>query len=365
MAVSRGRSINKFIVLSLALLIVLAAATVAWVYSSLPRGGGEVRVNGLVASATIYRDINAVPYIYADSEQDAAFALGFTHAQDRLWQMELQRRLGAGRLSEIMGTRTAAIDRQMRTLGFYRHAVDTLKGLSPEVLATFKAYADGINAWIAGRRGALPPEFLLLRHEPEPWQPADSVVWGKLMGMRLSGNFRGELLRARLAANLPPDRIRSLWPAYPADAPITVDTQASALPTKLLDQLLASYSILTDPPHGASNAWAIAGHRTKSGKPILANDPHLRFDAPILWYLARIKTPGLELTGATVPGVPQFLLGHNGHLAWGFTTTQSDLQDVFIEKIDPENPDRYLAPDGPKDFVSRNETIKVRDAEDI
>lgn len=365
MAASRGKRINRFIVLCLALVIVLAATTLAWVYSSLPRSGGDLTLPGLKSPVTVHFDENAVPYIFAETELDAAFALGFTHARDRMWQMELQRRLGAGRLSEIIGKRTTAIDRQMRTLGFYRHSVETLKGLSPDVRATLKAYAAGVNAWIDNRHGALPPEFLLLRHEPEPWQPADSVVWGKLMGMRLSGNFRDELLRARLAANMPEEKIRSLWPSYPKDAPVTVDDHASAWPTELLDRMLSSFSILTAPPHGASNAWAIDGSKTKSGKPILANDPHLRFDAPILWYLARIKTPALELTGATVPGVPQFLLGHNGHLAWGFTTTQSDLQDVFIEKVDPENPNRYLSPEGPKRFLSRKEVIKVRDGEDI
>ncbi|MEN8197953.1 MAG: penicillin acylase family protein, partial [Pseudomonadota bacterium] len=209
--------------------------------------------------------------------------------------------------------------------------------------------------------GPWPPEFYLMRSSPEPWKPADSLVWGRLMGMQLSSNWRNELLRVRMIKLLGgADKIAPLWPPYPGDGPVTIPKQQQGLYKDMpLDRLWAAL------PHeliskGASNQWVIHGRNTNTGKPILANDPHLGLSVPTLWYLARIEAPGLSLTGATVPGVPIMILGHNGRVAWGVTTTYIDTDDLFLEKLDPADPNRYITPDGPKPFVTRKETIKVR-----
>lgn len=366
---------------SLALLGVLlaaAAGTVAWLYTSLPKTAGTVEIAGLTAPIEIVRDAKGVPHIFAASEADGWYALGYVHAQDRLWQMELMRRLGAGRLSEVVGPRALPSDRFMRVLGLNHAVEEQWHGFDAPTRAAVEAYAAGVNAWMEGRTGALPIEFLVFRHSPEPWQPTDSLLWAKLMGLRLSGNWRTELLRAKLLRSLPRERVAELWPPYPADGPLTVagdlgqldlgqlDLGQIDLASLDLDRLVAALPPDTTPDlsPGGSNAWAVAGSRTVSGKPLLANDPHLGFSAPILWYLARIETPDFAVAGATVAGVPFVVLGHNRHLAWGLTTTQSDLQDLFVERTSAGDPAAYDTPDGPRPYVVREERIAVAGAPD-
>ncbi|WP_051512645.1 penicillin acylase family protein [Skermanella stibiiresistens] len=336
-----------------------AAGAWLWLRSGQPTIDGTATLPGLEAPVEIARDANAVPHIFARGKADAYFALGYVHAQDRLWQMDLNRRIGSGRLSEVIGASGLRYDKLMRTLGFYRDAEAGIRALAPEVQAALTAYTAGVNASIENRSGPLPIEFQILRYQPEPWRPADSLVWGKLMALQLSGNHRDELLRARLMRRFPADRIRDLYPDYPATAPVTL----AGLPDLDLGRLAAA---LPPPlgPSAASNEWVVSGEMTGTGKPILANDPHLQLGAPILWYLARIEAPGLSITGATVPGVPFHLLGRNDRISWGFTTTGGDTQDLFIERLDPSDPSRYLTPDGPEPFIERVETIKVKDAPD-
>ena len=344
----------------LALLLVAAAATVGWLYTSLPKTAGTVEIAGPTAPIDIVRDARGVPHIFAQGETDAWFALGYVHAQDRLWQMELMRRLGAGRLAEIVGERGLQSDRFMRVLGLNHAVEEQWGGLDAPTRAAFEAYAAGVNAWLDGRSGALPIEFLLLRHSPEPWRPTDSLLWAKLMGMRLSGNWRTELFRARLLRSLPPDRVAELWPPYPGDAPVTV-AAAPDIGGLDLERLAAALPPETTPElsPGGSNAWAVAGSGTAGGKPVLANDPHLGFSAPILWYLARVETPGFAVAGATVPGVPFVVLGHNRRLAWGLTTTEADLQDLFIERTATGDAAAYDTPEGPRPYVVREERIAI------
>ncbi|MEI6984882.1 MAG: penicillin acylase family protein [Rhodospirillaceae bacterium] len=337
-----------------------------WLRGALPDYGGTFVVPGLGAPVLVVRDSRAVPRIRAATLDDAYTALGFVHAQDRLWQMEMARRIGFGRLAEVFpvwaGDWAFRMDRSMRTLGFHRLALSSYDALALEVRKSLDAYAAGVNAWLKTRRGPLPIEFQLLGYEPEPWRPADGLVLGKLQALQLSGNFRDELLRARLLTKLSPRQVEDLFQSDPAGAPVTVagdfsvagDSMAS-----LFDRVAAGLP----PPLGpclASNEWVVAGWRTTSGKPVLANDPHLAMQAPVLWYLARIETPELTLSGATVPGVPFHLLGHNGTVAWGVTITGGDTQDVFVERLDPADRSRYLAPDGPVSFETRREIIKVR-----
>ncbi len=337
-----------------------------WLYTSLPIIEGTLEVsNGPKAPVEILRDKRTVPHIFAENQEDAYFGLGFVHAQDRLWQMEMMRRLAAGRLAEVAGRKALTSDRFMRTLGFQHLAKKQYAALDGTVRRALDAYAAGVNAWVAATSGAFPPEFTLTGFKPEPWQPTDSLLWGKLMAFRLSGNWRDELLRARLAERLSAKQIAELWPAYPTDGPVSAKQATAPWKGLALDALAAALPVSPAGLGGASNGWVVAGRNTETGKPILANDPHLGFAAPVLWYLARIEAPGLQVTGATVPGVPFTILGHNGRIAWGMMSTQSDLQDLFVETVDPNDPGRYLTPDGPRPFSTRTEVIKVRGGEDI
>jgi len=337
-----------------------------WLYTSLPIIEGTLAVaNGPSAPVEILRDRRTVPHIFADSQEDAYFGLGFVHAQDRLWQMEMMRRLAAGRLAEVAGRKALASDRFMRTLGFQRLAEKQYATLDGAVRRALDAYAAGVNAWVGATSGAFPPEFTLTGFKPEPWRPTDSLLWAKLMALRLSGNWRDELLRARLAGRLSREQIAELWPAYPVDDPVSGQQAAMPWDGMALDALAAALPISPPGMGGASNGWVVGGTNTETGKPILANDPHLGFRAPVLWYLARIEAPGLHVAGATAPGVPFTILGHNERIAWGMTSTQSDLQDLFVETVDPDDPGRYLTPDGPRRFITRTEVIGVRGGDDV
>jgi penicillin amidase len=343
----------------IALAVVLPALAVGggwlWLRTGLPANEGTVVIDGLSVPVEILRDGNAVPHIFAGSDLDAYFALGWLHAEDRLFQMEMQRRTGAGRLAEVVGEAGLRTDRYMRTLGFYRQAEASYHAMAPEVRDALDAYAAGVNAWLERRRGPLPLEFQVLRFEPEPWRPADSIVWGKLMALQLSGNARAELRRARLLQRLDPEQVEDLHPSYPDGAPVT-------LPVALRDLDFERWAAVSLPdlgPDTASNVWTLSAERTTTGSPILVNDPHLGLSAPILWYLARIEAPGLTVTGATVPGVPFHLLGQNGTIAWGMTTTGTDIQDLFVERLDPDDPTRYLTPEGPVPFETRQEVIRI------
>ncbi len=346
----------------LGLVLVTAIGGYWWLLQSLPDLDGELFVEGLRDPVTITRDRYGIPHIEAETFEDAIFAQGFVHAQDRLWQLEFQRRISAGRFSEIVGEQGLPTDRFMRMLGFYRQAEASLKHLSAESVAWLDAYSAGVNAFLNQRSGPLPPEFLILGHSNiEPWTPADSVVWIKVMALDLSRNWRSELLRARLAKRLSDEQIADLWPGYPKDAPVTLANLARSLD---LDALAAALPPSPQPGIG-SNAWVAAGNRSASEKPLLANDPHLGLRAPGTWYLAHLKAPDLELIGAGLPGVPGIVLGHNGEIAWGMTNTGPDTQDLFIERLDPEDRSLYLVPDGSAAFDTRDEVIHVKDGDSV
>jgi penicillin amidase len=347
----------KWVLRVLAGLIGLIALVLAggyvWLRTGLPDYDGDIALPGLSAPVTVVRDRHAVPHIFAESQDDAYFALGFVHAQDRLWQMDMQRRIGAGRVAEVVGPMALPIDRYMRILGLYRNAAAGYEALPEDVRGMLDSYAAGVNAWLDARSGPLPPEFLVLGYEPEPWRPADTLIWAPLMSLRLSMNYRDEVLRARLAHALGSDAAGDLFPDA-EDAPVTL----AAAPSDLLDRVWAAL------PRdlvgvGASNAWVVAPERTGTGAAVLANDPHLGLSLPILWYLARIEAPGLSLAGATLPGAPLLVLGHNRDVAWGITTTGGDTQDLFVERVDPGDAARYLAPWGSEPFETRRETVAV------
>ncbi len=344
-------------------IVAVIAAVFLWL-RSVPAPGGTILAHGLSAPVTVERDRFGIPTITAANERDAAFAVGYLHASERLFQMDLMRHIGAGRISEWSGGATLGIDRFTRTLGIYGTAEAQYQALPPDGRAVLDAYADGVNDWIEHRTTALPPEYYLLGVRPEPWRPADSLVWGKLMSLQLAGNFRNELFRARLLQHLKPEDLDVLYPPYPKDAPVPTGDTAALLKAMPLDAIYAALPDLVGPIY-ASNNWVVDGKHTVSGKPMLANDPHLGLDAPGIWYLAHIITPDMDVAGVTAPSVPYVVLGHNARIAWGFTTTTGDVEDCFIEKIDPNDPNKYLTPDGSAPFATRAEKILVRRGEPV
>ncbi len=344
---------------------VLLAGGYFWLRSSLPQTEGTIGLEGPTSAIDILRDQYGVPHIFAATDRDAFFGLGFAHAQDRLWQMEVQRRVGAGRLSEVFGMRTVETDRALRVIGMYRAAERNWEQLDADAQAAYRAYADGVNAYLANRSGALPPEFLLLGFEPEPWVPADSLVWVTMMAWDLGGNWEDELLRARLATKLSTEQIAALWPMAkggPADMPAGLTALYDDLPLAALAALPLGGKQLDGK---GSNNWVIAGSHSASDAPLLANDPHLDLIMPGTWYLAHLSAPGLNVIGGTLPGLPAPVIGRNERIAWGLTNTDPDVQDLFVERLDPMDPDRYLTPDGPRPFEIRTEVIRVEGQDDV
>ena len=339
------------------LLICAAAVSFLMLRASLPQTTGTLVLPGLEHSVRVMRDPHGVPSIQAANRHDLYMALGFVHAQDRLFQMDIQRRLGAGRLAEVIGNTAVPSDRFMRTLGLYRHAATSVNAASPEFRAVLDAYAAGINAFLHSGK-TLPVEFTALGYRPDDWSPADSLVLGKILELQHSGNYRRELLYARMAQVLPANEIGKLFPDYPSDAPVTLKELASLTETPL-DTLLAALPNDRSPQR-ASNNWVVDGAHSVTGKPLLANDPHLDFGAPLIWYLARLESPDLDVAGATIPGAPLVVLGHNGRIAWGFTTTNADVEDIFVEQIDTADPRRYTTPQGTAAFDVRDERIMVK-----
>jgi penicillin amidase len=337
----------------LAALAAIAAALL--LYLTLPPSSGTFTLPSLSAPVTIVFDRNGIPFIRAGSDTDAAEALGYLHARDRLFEMDLMRRAASGTLSEILGPLTLGSDEEMRRLGLRQSTQGDIASLSPGARAMLQAYADGVNAYIAQRGRFAAPEFLLLGR-PAPWTITDSLLWGKVLGLWLSGNFRLELDRLALSRTQPIGKIMALWPPGDNAVPETASLPAKVSPALAgaAKDALGWIRYFPEPftqPEQASNEWAVAGSRTASGHPLLAGDPHLGFGFPSLWYLARIDTPSGTLAGATAPGVPFLIIGHNGRIAWTFTDTGAAVQDVFIEHPTKDGKS-YQTPSGPEPFFS-------------
>ncbi len=334
------------------------AITSLWLRWSVPKLAGEVTVEGVAAPVRILRDADGVPHIYAQSRDDALFGLGYVHGQDRLWQMSFQRRVVQGRLSEIAGSATLMPDTYLRTLGLYRAAREAEARLKPDTRAALAAYAAGVNAARPKGGKPLPPEFFMLGTDFEPWQPTDSVAVLKGVAVQLSANAFQELFRLQLLKTLPPEKAALFNPPLPPDVLEAYRAYAPQEGTKFADALDALAPVLATV--GASNNWVVGGAHTASGKPLLANDPHLALTVPGFWYLAHVHWPGGEAIGGTVPGLPAIIAGRTANIAWGMTTTHADTQDLIWEKIDPNDPGSYLTPEGAKPFETRAEIVKVR-----
>jgi len=381
----------------LGLLVMVMAAAGLYTWRALPQTEGRLTLAGAGAEFRIERDANGIPAIHAATERDVWFGLGVAHAQDRLWQLETHRRIASGRLAEVFGPSALEADRFLRALGVRRAAQAQWQRLPAEAKDQLQAYADGINAVLQDLSGGLrarPPEFLILGITPEPWNPVDSLAWATMMAWDLGGNWTTELLRLRLAMQMPVERVHQLLPPYPGEKPLPTLDFASLYRSLNLDgaATFTAWQRLPEiaPESGiegvGSNNWVVAGSHTTTGKPLLANDPHLRLSTPALWYFARLHTtvnapgsvaPALNLAGATLPGIPGVVLGQNGHIAWGFTNTAPDVQDLYLEQLDPQDPTRYkipavpaapgvaATPEGWARFDVATEIIKVKGQADV
>jgi penicillin amidase len=348
------KRILAYLMVALALGIMIGGALGVWyLRSARPELDGAVAVPGLQRAVEVWRDSLGVPHLWAGSTEDLLFAQGYVHAQDRLWQMELFRRVAQGRLAEVMGPGLSDTDRFLRTIGLWRAAGAQEAVLVPESRRQLEAYAAGVNAWLNTRRGALPPELVALRIDPEPWTVRHSLALEKIMAWDLS-LYGGASALTQVAARLDSAQLPLFQQAYPDWGPTILDTEVPAAPpiaAALLDAASATR---------ASNAWVIGGGRTRSGKPILANDMHLALRAPSLWYLMALHGGGLDVAGMTLPGVPFVIAGHNVAIAWGYTNAMLDDIDFFVERVDPADSTRYLTPGGSEAFVVAQETLRVK-----
>lgn len=357
----------------LLVLIVVAVLGVYYFLSrSLPDYDEDFALSGISAPVEIVRNNAAVPHIFGQTDADTFFALGFAHAQDRLWQMTMLRRTAQGRLSEIFGERTLAIDELLRRLDLYELSLQSVEVQDAPTKSALEAYSRGVNAWISqvnlGARGRGAPEFFLFEPTIDAWAPADSIAIIKLMAVQLSSQLESEVLRAQISLALDPARLADILPDDPGQAVMALPKYSDLMPGPMRGAA-TRYALLDDPLSpfkgrdlaGASNAWAAAPFRSAAGGSLLANDPHLGLTAPSIWYLARLQLASGDVIGGTIPGVPVVLVGRSESLGWGLTSAYLDDQDVVIERINPDNPEQYLTPEGPKDFITRKTIVKVKD----
>lgn len=385
--------------------------------NSLPQWHGRTALAGLSAPVKVQRDAADVTHIHAQNPLDAFRALGMVHAQERAWQLEFNRRVLRGELSEVFGPSTLDTDKLLRTLGIRQAAQAQWNVLPADVQAALQAYAEGINAHMAkavGQGGqGLPPEFTLLGINPREaaargdfWHPTDSLGWALMMALDLGGNWGNEFARLSALQVLDTPGLWQLFPPYPGEAPaatadlaalyqqLDVFKKGAASATQVSDSgtfyvkndahpltqdITAWAADLGNVEGKGSNNWVVDGSRTQSGKPLLANDPHLGLTAPAIWYFARLQAPAagdqgaLDVVGATLPGMPFVVLGRTAHMAWGFTNTGPDVQDLYLEHINPAQPNQYRVPAASgkaedvawADFATRSETIRVKGQPDV
>jgi penicillin amidase len=409
------RQIIKRLIISLLILLLLViVGGGGWLYwrmhASLPKLDGAIQVAGLSTPVEVLRDARGVPHLRASSLQDLFFAQGYVTAQDRLWQMDLSRRLAAAELAEVFGERALRLDLENRTLGFRQVSQRALAELSAEARAPVTAYTNGVNAFIASHRDRLPIEFHLLNYQPRPWTEADSLSVALNMAKTLNTSWGTDLMRERIMAKLGPELSADLFPNHsPLDEPVA---ELTATPSRMakkashpsangsfrgvpqaredkesrtavsfrarflssdcgigmatdFDDLDPTLAVLlseggeTNPGLGSNN-WVVGGAHTQSGKPLLANDPHLDHSVPSVWYMIHLKGPGLNVSGVSLPGLPLVVIGHNERIAWGMTNTGPDVQDLYVESFDSAAPNKYLHNGAWVEAEVRDEVIKVR-----
>ncbi len=382
------RAILRIFYWIFAILVIATAASVWWfIYRPLPQIDGSASLPGLEHEVTVERDLWGVPHIRAASVEDLAEAQGYVMAQDRLWQMDLLRRAARGQLSEILGPRTLLIDKEFRTNGFGRAAERDATLLDPESRKVMEAYARGVNQFIEQHKKSLPLEFSLLRYEPRPWQPSDTLAISGYMYRTLTDAWERELNRAKVVERAGADRAKDLFSEestmdhFVVGDPKVIDdgSQRSAADAgdedddddmqpdtvlkagrgastgaitpesapDLTTALSQSIQVFLEDSNNeirqslGSNNWVVSGAHTATGKPLLANDTHLELSIPSIWYEIHLTAPGWNVKGFTLPGAPMVVIGHNDRIAWGFTNNGADVQDLYVETFNPASPDEY------------------------
>lgn len=340
----------------------------------------RLTVSGLKDEVTVQRDARGIPYIEAKNDADLYFAQGYVTASDRLWQMDMMRRLARGETTELTGNLTLEEDKRWRRFGLAQIAEKSLAELSPQLRAALEDYSRGFNAYIATLDEAtIPPEFKILQYKPKQWSPSDTVIIGKILADALSTTWRFDLLRASLSKTLSAEKFADVNnQVTPYDVILfgsdgqkrAASMSGFSVPDKVLvaaekDEQIRASSLskigLYAEDLAASNNWVISGKRTADGKPILANDPHLAPTAPGIWYMAHLSTPTMRVSGVTFPGVPGIVLGHNENIAWGATNVGPDVQDLYEEKVEiVDGVAKYKTPNGLENVTVRKETINVR-----
>jgi penicillin amidase len=345
-------------------LLDIVTPVVKWIITSLsrrnlPQTQGRIKVEGIIRPVEIMRDSWGIPHIYAENTQDLFFAQGYVHAQDRLWQMELNRRTAKGCLSEIFGAIALDTDRAVRTFGFHRLAKGDWDLFDDFTQDTIRSYTAGVNSFIARNQSKLPVEFTLIRHKPEPWDPIDSLSFMRIMMWQLSHAWYSEIVRSQIIKATGPELAAELEINYPSSNP-------SSLPEGIEFNLMDAEGQLSkaDGPfinRGiGSNAWVVSGEKSTTGKPYLCNDMHLAISVPGLWYQSHLKAGDYHVAGVSIPGIPGVLVGHNAHVAWGMTLAFTDCEDLFIERFDPDAPNKYLTEDGWQDAEIVQEKIIIK-----
>jgi len=383
------RRFLTFLVILVLVLIVLAGGLALLIRQAWPQTTGEVSLPGLHAPVEVLRDEWGIPHIYAQDEHDLFLAQGYVHAQERFWQMDFWRHIGAGRLSEMFGESQIETDAFIRTLGWPRLAEQEWQGFDEETRAVLQAYADGVNAYLADHAGSrLSFEYVILgllnaSYKPEPWQPVHSLTWAKAMAWDLGGNMDAELRRAVLLPQLGEERVADLFPAYPLRNPdILPDFALAAWPPSTsrapdsvagkpaLERVLARVEALNRLTGGGlsglgSNNWVVGGARTTTGAPILADDMHLAIRMPSIWFENALhcqtvsETCRFNVGGYSFAGLPGVVVGHNDRIAWGVTNANPDVQDLYLERLNPNSPDQYEVDGAWETMTARDETILV------
>lgn len=369
------RWLIRLVTAAIALGLIVLALAYYILSRSLVDYSEDFTVTGITAPVEIVRNNDNIPHIFGATDEDVYFALGFAHAQDRLWQMTMLRRTVQGRLSEVFGTPTVKVDELMRRLDLYGLSLESVAAQDAETMRALEAYSAGVNAWIeeinAGARGRGAPEFFLFSNEIAAWAPADSIAILKLMALQLTGSAQSEVLRARTSLLLSPERLADLLPDDPSTGIAALPDYAALVPGVVpgndpLRFAEGPFSPVAEPGFaGASNSWAAMPGRSAAGGSLLANDPHLDLTAPTIWYLARLELASGGVIGGTIPGVPAVLVGRSETLGWGLTTAYVDDQDVVIEALNPENSEEYRTPDGWAKFEGRQSIITVKDADPV
>lgn len=380
----------------LGLLMIVLAATAYGIFTvrnSFPQVRGELEVDGLVSTVEVLRDDLGVPHIYATNQHDLFFAQGYTHAQDRFWQMDFWRHIGSGRLSEMFGESQVDTDRFLRSLGWEALAEEEWEAIESPSREILESYADGVNAYLDTHSGSeISLEYAILPlqnsgYEIEPWTPVNTLTWVKVMAWDLRNNMDEEILRAIVGQDLTPEQVAALYPPFPEDKPVIVEDGAMAaaepvsaqLPAGAIEALesvaatLRALDVVTSDDYDGigSNNWVVSGELTRSGMPLLANDTHLANQMPSIWYENGLHCTDdavgcpYQLIGYSFAGTPGIIIGHNSHLAWGVTNQATDTQDLFIEKLNPEDPMQYEVDGEWVDFEVRTETVEVGGGEDV